>query len=85
MRAIKVPTLVLQSSYNDAQLKRQPLLPGMKTPFMTLVAETLVDADIKAILSSVGIDADAEKLNKVRLWLYVWLLLSLSHSVVVAC
>ena len=50
LRAIKVPTLVLQSSYNDAQLKRQPLLPGMKTPFMTLVAETLVDADIKAIL-----------------------------------
>ena len=40
-------------------------------------------ADIKAILSSVGIDADAEKLNKVRLWLYVRLLLSHTHFVVV--
>jgi pimeloyl-ACP methyl ester carboxylesterase len=49
LHSIKVPVLVLQSSYMDAELKRRPLLPGIQTPFMKLVTELVPSAEVKVI------------------------------------
>lgn len=49
LQSVKVPVLVLQSSYMDAGLKRRPLLPGIQTPFMKLVAELVPSAVVKVI------------------------------------
>ncbi|MEY4156481.1 MAG: hypothetical protein RJB64_1202 [Pseudomonadota bacterium] len=49
LQSIKVPVLVLQSTYMDAELKRRPLVPGMQTPFMQLVADLLPNSESKVI------------------------------------
>lgn len=49
LRGITVPVLVLQTTYNDENLHRQPLQPGIRTPFMETVAALVADAEIKVI------------------------------------
>ncbi len=49
LRQIKVPLLVLQSTYNDASFLRRTLSPGMRTPFMEQVAVLLPQAEMQVI------------------------------------
>ncbi len=46
---ITIPVLVLQTTYNDENLRRRALHPGIRTPFMETVAALVADADIKVI------------------------------------
>jgi pimeloyl-ACP methyl ester carboxylesterase len=41
LKQIKVPALVLQSTFINAELKRVPMLAGMTTPFMDAVAASV--------------------------------------------
>jgi len=49
LREIRVPSLVIQSTYIDGALKRQPLDLGMSTPFMDVVRDLVKDADTLVI------------------------------------
>jgi pimeloyl-ACP methyl ester carboxylesterase len=49
LRDIQVPVLVLQTTYNDENLQRRPLQPGIRTPFMEAVAALVADAQIKVV------------------------------------
>ena len=49
LRGIAVPVLVLQTTYIDENLRRRPLQPGIRTPFMETVAGLVADAEIKVI------------------------------------
>jgi|SoiMethySBSTD1v2_1073268.scaffolds.fasta_scaffold630127_2 pimeloyl-ACP methyl ester carboxylesterase len=53
LRGINVPTLVLQSTYMDANLKRVSLSTGMTTPWMDAVA-SLVQKSQARIIPDVG-------------------------------
>lgn len=49
LQQITAPVLVLQSTYMDAELRRQALQPGMQTPFMQVVAELIPNSERKVI------------------------------------
>jgi pimeloyl-ACP methyl ester carboxylesterase len=49
LQQIKIPVLVLQSTYNDASLQRRALAAGMKTPFMEAVEQLVAQAEIKVV------------------------------------
>lgn len=49
LRQVGVPTLVLQSSYYNIDLKRVPLTPDITTPLMAAVQAEIKDHEIKVI------------------------------------
>ena len=49
LRGINVPTLVLQSTYMDANLKRVSLSTGMTTPWMDAVASLVQKSQARVI------------------------------------
>lgn len=49
LREMDVPSLVIQSTYIDGALKRQPLNLGMTTPFMDVVRDLVKDSDARVI------------------------------------
>jgi pimeloyl-ACP methyl ester carboxylesterase len=53
LRQITVPTLVLQSTYINSELKRIPMQPGMTTPWMDAVASLVPTSEAK-IFHGVG-------------------------------
>jgi pimeloyl-ACP methyl ester carboxylesterase len=46
---IKVPALVLQSTFINADLKRVPMQAGMTTPFMDAVASLVPNSEAKVV------------------------------------
>src|SRR5215217_8135944 len=67
LRGINVPTLVLQSTYMDANLKRVSLSTGMTTPWMDAVA-SLVQKSQARIIPDVGRRASREQRNPGICW-----------------
>ena len=49
LKQIKVPALVLQSTFINAELKRVPMQPGMTTPFMDAVAASVPNSTAKIV------------------------------------
>jgi pimeloyl-ACP methyl ester carboxylesterase len=49
LKQIKVPALVLQSTFINAELKRVPMQPGMTTPFMDAVAASVPKSEAKIV------------------------------------
>ncbi len=52
LRQIKVPVLVLQSTYVNPEGKRLSIQPGITTPFMEIVERLIPASDIKTITGS---------------------------------
>jgi pimeloyl-ACP methyl ester carboxylesterase len=52
LKHITIPTLLLQSTYIDANLKRAPLQSGITTPWMDAVASAIPKLEIKLILGT---------------------------------
>jgi len=49
LKQIKVPALVLQSTFINPELKRVPMQPGMTTPFMDAVAASVPNSTAKIV------------------------------------
>ena len=49
LKQIKVPALVLQSTFINPELKRVPMQPGMTTPFMDAVAASVPKSEAKIV------------------------------------
>src|SRR5262249_20036439 len=49
LKQIKVPALVLQSTFINAELKRVPMQAGMTTPFMDAVAAAVPTSEAKIV------------------------------------
>jgi pimeloyl-ACP methyl ester carboxylesterase len=49
LKQIKVPALVLQSTFINPELKRVPMQPGMTTPFMDAVASSVPNAQAQIV------------------------------------
>jgi len=52
LKQIKVPALVLQSTFINAELKRVPMQPGMTTPFMDAVAAAVPNSQAQIVTGS---------------------------------
>lgn len=52
LKQIKVPTLVLQSTFINTELKRVPMQPGMTTPFMDAVAAAVPSSEAQIVTGS---------------------------------
>lgn len=52
LKQITVPTLVLQSTYINADLKRVPLQAGMTTPWMDAIASSVAKSEAKIVPGS---------------------------------
>lgn len=52
LKQIKVPTLVLQATYINAELKRVPMQAGMTTPFMDAVASAVPTSEARIVTGS---------------------------------
>lgn len=49
LRNIKVPTLLLQSTYQDSKFGRRPLAAGMTSPFMDIMTSLVADLEIQVV------------------------------------
>jgi pimeloyl-ACP methyl ester carboxylesterase len=49
LRQIDVPLLLLQATFFGSDFKRQPLRPGISTPFMELLSRLVAKSEVKAI------------------------------------
>jgi pimeloyl-ACP methyl ester carboxylesterase len=52
LKQIKVPALVLQSTFINPELKRVPMQPGMTTPFMDAVAAAVPNSEAQIVTGS---------------------------------
>jgi pimeloyl-ACP methyl ester carboxylesterase len=52
LKQIKVPALVLQSTFINPELKRVPMQAGMTTPFMDAVAASVPNSEAKTVTGS---------------------------------
>jgi pimeloyl-ACP methyl ester carboxylesterase len=52
LKQIKVPALVLQSTFINPELKRVPMQPGMTTPFMDAIAASVPKSEAKIVTGS---------------------------------
>ena len=52
LKQIKVPALVLQSTFINSELKRVPMQPGMTTPFMDAVAAAVPTSEAQIVTGS---------------------------------
>jgi pimeloyl-ACP methyl ester carboxylesterase len=52
LKQIKVPTLVLQSTFINSELKRMPMQAGMTTPWMDAIASLVAKSQAKIITGS---------------------------------
>ena len=52
LKQIKVPALVLQSTFINSEFKRVPMQPGMTTPFMDAVAASVSNSEAQIVTGS---------------------------------
>ena len=52
LKQIKVPALVLQSTFLNSELKRMPMQAGMTTPWMDAIASLVAKSQAKIIVAT---------------------------------
>ncbi len=65
LAAVRVPLMVIQSTFIDAARKRAPLKPGQSTPFIDLIRSRIPGARIE-VLPGVGHFAQIEAADQVN-------------------